>query len=281
MLGQAVRRTLAAEHDLIVPGRAELDITDTVALQRRLHASRPHWVLHLAALTDVDRCEREPEAAFRVNTAATETIVAGCRALDAGLLFVSTIAVFDGKKESAYVESDRPNPVNAYGCSKWRAEAAVASLPRHLIVRSSWLFGGGVVDKKFVGKILALAATRDVLHVVADKVGSPTSVDDLALGLQRLLQVGAIGLYHAVNAGQPASRFHFARAIVAAAALPVTVRPVTSSFFPQLAPRPDMEAARSEKLAASWLPPWPQALQTYVAECLQRPKLLGYDRDIY
>jgi len=186
-----------------------------------------------------------------------------------GLLLVSSIAVFNGLKAAPDSESDLPDPINVYGATKWHAERATAAVPQHLIVRTGWLFGGGPSDKKFVGQILNLAATRTTLEVVADRFGSPTSAEDLAIGVRRLLAEGAQGLVHLVNAGEAVSRYELACQALAFAHLQVQVQPVSSSFFPGLAPRPRMEAARSERVG-SWLRPWPEALQDYVS---RRPAL--------
>jgi dTDP-4-dehydrorhamnose reductase len=265
MLGQAVQRLFAAKATVVAPGRQELDIRDAAAVAHWLQKTQPDWVLHLAALTNVDYCQQEPELALQVNTRATETLVAACHKTAAGLLFMSSIAVFDGTSDQPYVETDQPRPVNQYGCTKWWAEQAVATLPRHLIVRSGWLFGGAENDKKFVRKIWHLAETRPELAVVEDKVGSPTYVDDLASGLWRLVVEARQGLFHLVNGGPPVSRYALAQEIVVAAGLETAIRPVSSDHFPALAPRPDMEAAASH-FTQGWLRPWPAALRQYIAQ---------------
>lgn len=265
MLGQSVCRQFRLRHDLIAPSRAELDICDDSAVRRQVTQARPDWVLHLAALTDVDLCQQQPDLAYQVNSAAVANLAAICQALQTPLLLMSSIAVFDGQKSSPYLEDDLPAPINVYGKSKWQAEQIAAALPHHVIVRSGWLFGGGPADKKFVSKILSLAQQRRQLAVVNDKIGSPTFTDDLALGLERLLLSGRRGVVHLVNSGNPATRFQLAAEIVHLAGLSSDLNPVPSSHFPRLAPRPDMEAAASY-YTDGWLPPWRTALQTYLAQ---------------
>lgn len=265
MLGQSVCRHFRLHHDLIAPSRVELDICDGCAVRRQVRQARPDWVLHLAALTDVDLCQQQPDLAYQVNRAATANLAAVCQELDAPLLLMSSIAVFDGRKPLPYLEDDSPAPVNVYGESKWQAEQIVATLPHHLIVRSGWLFGGGPADKKFVSKILSLAQHHTQLAVVDDKTGSPTFTDDLALGLERLLLGGQRGVVHLVNSGSPVTRYQLAAEIVRLAGLTPDVIPVPSTHFPRLAPRPDMEAADSY-YTQGWLRPWLAALQTYVAQ---------------
>jgi dTDP-4-dehydrorhamnose reductase len=269
MLGQAVCRQLAGSFAVVPASRADLDVSDRAACIAWIGRHKPAWVVHLAALTDVDRCEREPELARAVNTDGTRWLVEACAAHGSGLLFVSSIAVFDGEKDGPYLESDSPAPINVYGATKWAAEKAVAQLSRHLIVRSGWLFGGWPDDQKFVGKISRLARTAAVLRVVDDKTGSPTYVEDLALGLRRLLLAERSGLLHLVNGGPPVARHKLAEAIVADLALPVPVEPVASTAFPRLAPRPDMEAAASH-FTTGWLRPWREALREYLEAVVRR-----------
>ncbi|HEY2944036.1 MAG TPA: NAD(P)-dependent oxidoreductase [Vicinamibacteria bacterium] len=259
MLGVSVCRTLQDEHAVLAAGHEELDVTDAEAVRSRLQRDRPDWVVHLAALTDVDRCQREPERAMAVNAASTETIAAWCGESGGGLLLLSSIAVFDGTKASPYVESDEPRPANAYGESKRRAERAAARLPDHLVVRTGWLFSGRADDRKFVGQILRRARESDSLDVVCDRFGSPTWVEDLATGIRRAVSEGLRGVVHIVNEGSPASRVDVAREVVTRAGLPTRIRPVSSDFFPGLAPRPAMEAARSGR-TDGWLRPWRDAL---------------------
>ncbi len=263
-LGRAVCRQLAGSHDVVASTRADLELTDDVAVQARVVAERPDWIVHLAALTDVDRCEREPDLAFAVNAGATESLAAACAQTGAGLLLLSSIAVFDGRKPAPYVETDAPAPINVYGASKWAAERVAAGLSRYLIARSGWLFGGWPDDRKFVGHVLRLGRERAALRVVDDKVGSPTYAPDLAAGLERLLAAGRRGLVHLVNDGPPVSRYDLAREILAIAGLPAELERVASAAFPGLAPRPAMEAADS-RITRGWLRPWPEALGAYLA----------------
>jgi len=264
MLGVPLCRTLRHAHDVIAAPRAELDVADAVAVRQRLGRERPECIVHLAALTDVDRCQREPDTAMAVNAASTETLAAWCAETGAGLVLLSSIAVFDGTKGSRYDEGDTPRPANVYGESKLRAERAAARAGWHLVVRTGWLFSADDEDHKFVGQILRRARERRELDVVDDRFGSPTWVVDLARGIERLIGEGLRGVVHLVNEGSPVSRVELARELVAQAGLPVSIRPVASEFFPGLAPRPAMEAARSER-TGGWLPPWPDALRAALA----------------
>src|SRR3989344_2873536 len=179
-----------------------MDVSDLPGVLRVFKAHRPGLVLHLAAATDVDRCETDPEYAFRVNARGTENIALACKKFNIPMVYVSTAEVFDGKKKAPYRETDKPRPVNAYARSKLEGEKAVQRhLKKYFIVRTAWLVGGGRNDKKFVGKFLRLLETNRTINVVRDKVGSPTFVRDLAKNLLLLADSGRYGLYHLCNRG--------------------------------------------------------------------------------
>ena len=253
----------------IVDAPVVLDICDAAAVQRAVSEFRPDVVLHLAAATDVDRCEQEPDWAHRSNAVGTENIANACKESDLTLVYTSTAAVFPGDKTDPYVESDATSPSNVYGRSKLDGEAAVVRIvPRHFIVRAGWMIGGGKRDKKFVGKIVSfIAEGRTELKAVNDKFGSPIYAADLIAGVRRLVETEAYGLYHMVNEGF-VSRYDVALAIRDILGRPdIQVEPVSSDEFPLPAPRGRSEAMRNEKLEKMGLPPmrpWREALEEYV-----------------
>lgn len=255
----------------------DMDVRDYDLVHATIGGFAPDFVCHLAALTDVDRCEREPEEAFRTNTAGTQNVAVACQATGAGMLYVSTVSVFDGNKCEPYTEFDTPNPKSWYSRSKYQGELIVERLlMRYYIVRAGWMFGGGAEDKKFVAKIMELAAERSALTVVDDKFGSPTYTRDISIGIERLLHTGIYGTYHMVNGGEYCSRLTFARAIVEyAGRTHCQINPVSSAEFPLPAPRPRMEAARNLNLELrnwTWMRPWPEALKEYVKQILPDKK---------
>jgi dTDP-4-dehydrorhamnose reductase len=252
---------------------AELDVRDAGLVARTIAQARPDGVLHLAALTDVDACERAPDEAYRTNALGTQHVALACRQSGATLVYISTISVFDGASCRPYTEFDAPNPQSAYSRAKYAGERMVERLtPQHYIVRAGWMFGGGPLDKKFVAKIIELARARATLSVVDDKFGSPTYTCDLAAGIERLLHTGLYGLYHMVNPGDVCSRHAFAQAILATAGITTCqLLPVSSAAFPLPAPRPAMEAARNYQLELhgwDWMRPWRAALAEYVRTTL-------------
>jgi len=274
MLGTDLCRILRDHgHRVEATDIQEMDVRDFDRVRRTLAETRPDWVLHLAALTDVDGCEREPEQSFLTNTIGTQNVALACQAVGAGMVYISTLSVFDGAKCEPYTEFDAPNPQSWYSRSKYQGELIVEKLlSRYYIVRAGWMFGGGPEDKKFVAKIMELAAQRPSLTIVDDKFGSPTYTQDIATGIEQLLGTGLYGTYHMVNTGGYCSRFEFAQAILTYAGnTACTLKPVNSATFPLPAPRPRMEAARNLNLelrGLHWMRPWREALQVYVQTVL-------------
>jgi dTDP-4-dehydrorhamnose reductase len=248
----------------------ELDVTDGAAVRRLVHLHRPELFLHLAALTDVDQCELQPELAERVNVVATRNVAEACAETGCAMLYMSTAQVFAGTKPSGYVETDATGPLNAYGRTKLAGEEVVrATVDKHYIVRTSWLMGGGAdTEKKFVGKLLELMKSGRELRVVDDKRGSPTYARDLAETVRTLTESGRFGTYHVANRGW-CTRYELARVLADLTGAEVSIRPVPSTEFPLPAPRPDSEVLLTAELAKAGLPPlrpWQEALTGYLRE---------------
>ena len=274
MLGTDLCRILVdRRHEIEVTDIQEMDVRDLDAVRKTVRSVGPDWVIHLAALTDVDGCEKTPDEAFRTNTVGTQNVALACQEAGARMVYVSTASVFDGSKCEPYTEFDTPNPQSWYSRSKYQGELIVEKLlSQYHIVRAGWMFGGGREDKKFVAKIMDLAAQRPELTAVDDKFGSPTYTYDIASGIEKLLHTGLYGTYHMVNTGGYCSRFEFAQAILKLAGnTTCTLKPVSSAMFPLPAPRPRMEAARNLNLelrGLNWMRPWQEALQSYIQQTL-------------
>ncbi len=253
----------------VLDGMASLDVCEPQAVKAMVSSVKPDVVLHLAAATDVDRCEQEPDWAYRTNAIGTQNVALACLGEGATLVYISTAGVFWGDKAEPYIEFDAPHPANVYGQSKLAGEQIVTSLlQRCYVVRAGWMIGGGEKDKKFIGKIARLIGEgKNPLQVVNDKWGSPTYAKDLLSGIRRLLQTGYYGLYHMVNTGC-CSRYEVALAIREALQRPeVTIVPVSSDHFPLPAPRARSEAMRNlklELLGLNLMRPWRAALTEYV-----------------
>ena len=235
--------------------RPDFDITDASHLAR-LTASAPEVIVNAAAWTDVDGCARDPERAMRINGEAAGALARSAADAGAVIVQVSTNEVFDGTRDRPYGEDDTPRPINPYGASKLAGERAVAAAqPRHLVVRTAWLYGAG--ERNFPGKI-RLAATRMLaehrpLRVVADEWGNPTDVRWLAPAIGRLVELAlagsaAFGIYHL--AGEPpTSRLDWAREILRD--FPVAIEPTELREFvrdSRVPPRAVLDVSRAAAL---------------------------------
>lgn len=264
-LGRSLARALVA-YDLALLDIHDLDVTAEDVVAAVLERVEPDVIVHAAAWTDVDGCERDPDAARAVNTDGTGHVVA--HAKDARVIAISTDYVFDGSAGRAYTEDDEPSPVSVYGRTKLDAERIVLDAGG-TVVRSAWLYGhrwaNGAPARNFVASIVRAAARGEPLDVVDDQVGSPTSTSDLADGLAALVaRADARGIFHVVNEGA-VSRYEFARAILARAGLdPELVRPIATADAPPLpARRPPyapLDGARWREAGFAPLPSWEDAL---------------------
>ena len=266
---ELTRRAPMFGHEVLAWDVAELDITDASAVDRALAISGADAVINAAAYTAVDKAEQEHELAFAVNRDGPAHLAAACARLDIPLLHISTDYVFDGTKTGPYTEDDPAAPLGVYGRSKWEGDEAVCRLlPRHLILRVSWVFG--IQGENFVKTILRLAREREELRVVADQHGCPTYAGDIADTLLELVgrakeidADNAWGVYH--YCGEPATTWHgFANAIVERARVheKLNVRAVTAiatADYPTPAARPANSVLDCTRLAtrfdihpASW-----------------------------
>jgi len=220
-LGRSCARALHS-HDVVALAHREIDVADAASVDAAFARHRPEAVVHCAAFTDTSRCESDPAAAQAINAAGSEHVALACARVGARLLSISTNEVFDGEKRSPYSAGDATGPVNAYGASKLEGERlAAAANPDTLVVRTSWLYGDG--GNNFIEKVRHAALSGRALSFVTDEVASPTSTDDLADAIRRLLEEGApAGIYHLVNEGE-ASRYDWAVEILRLSGMQDTV----------------------------------------------------------
>ena len=263
-LGHELQRVLRG-HTVIRAVWPEFDLLKT-DVEKHVLAARPDVVFHTASYTDVDGAEGEPDKAMAVNAEGTERVARATGKAGARLIYLSTDYVFDGRKGSPYVETDKPNPLNAYGRSKLEGEQrALACCPNTLIVRSAWLYGAH--GKNFVNTIKRLASEQPALRVVADQRGCPTYAGDLAVALARVLDMDMRGLVHATGAGD-CTWYEFAYAIVSLMKCTVPVYPITTAEVGRAAPRPPYSVLANRVLAEAGitLPHWKEALTRYMQE---------------
>ncbi len=267
------RSRLLAGVTVTALGRPQLDLLDRASIARAIEATRPDLVINAAAYTAVDKAESDAAAAFALNRDAAAALAAAAADVGCPVVHVSTDYVFDGCKPGAYTEEDATNPMGVYGRSKCEGEAAVAAAnPRHLILRTAWLYSAH--GHNFLKTMLRLARERPELRVVADQHGNPTYVPHLADAILAITtQIGSgrpWGVYHAAARGE--TTWHgFASAIIAAAkplGVPqVPVASITTADYPLPAPRPAnscLDSGKLERVFGVRLPSWEQGL----AECI-------------
>ncbi len=259
---------------------AELDLTNQTAVQQAFADQPFAFCLHAAAYTAVDKAESDAATAHLVNVAAVEYLAKACQASQTVLILISTDFVFDGQKNTPYVESDEARPLGVYGQTKLAGENVALSLhPATVVVRTAWLYSH--YGNNFVKTMLRLGRERGHLRVIADQTGTPTYAKDLATAIlaivqqlhqkycqnwQKINEVG--GIYHYSNEGL-ASWYDFAHSIFELAQLPVVVEPIPTSAYPTAARRPAYSVMDKQKIKAAFglhIPHWRDSLRECMAE---------------
>lgn len=262
-LGLTLQQVLAHEelYGLDLP---EADITHGPSIVDMVVKLEPQVVIHTAAMTDVDGCQRDPERAFRINTLGTQNIALACARLGATMVHISTNEVFDGRLGRPYYEWDVPSPLSVYAQSKAAAEFYVRMLlHRFYIVRTAWLYARGGTN--FVTKIVEAADRHGSLRVVGDEVSAPTYAPDLARAIGQLIHTEHYGIYHMTNSGA-CSRYEWAREILDLSGRGrVPVEPIAGDQWPRAASPPLYTPLVNLAGAALGitLRPWQEALGEY------------------
>ncbi len=270
MLGSDIVKVFGKNHDVVGLSHEELDVTSREETSETVNTIKPDIVLHCAAFTDVDGCEKETEKAYRVNALGTRNVAAACEEIDSAMLYISTDYVFDGRKGRPYTEIDGVNPLSVYGASKLMGERFVMGLlRRYYIVRTSWLFGRN--GKNFVKTVLRLATKSsedEPLKIVDDQVGTPTYTKDLSEKILGLTENGFFGLYNITNSGH-CSWCDFAAKILELSGINKKIIPIKSWELGRPAPRPAFSVLDNMLLSLEDLIPlrnWDEALKDYLSE---------------
>jgi dTDP-4-dehydrorhamnose reductase len=274
-LGRDCLAVLAARHDVRGVDLPDTDITSAASVEAVFTEFEPECVVNCAGYTDVDGCETNRRAAWRANVdgpclLARHAERRGCR-----LIHISTDYVFAGdrKPPRPYFEEDRPDPATYYGITKLEGERAVAAAtPRHVIVRTAWLYGAG--GRNFLKAILgrALKPGSRPLRVVNDQYGSPTWSYRLATQLACLVDIDHAGVYHASAEGV-CTWYELAVRFLEHMDIDCPVEPCTTDEFPRPAKRPAnsiLENLRLREEGLNRMVPWEEDLARFVAECGDR-----------
>jgi len=263
-VGRELERALAPLGEVYVFDAKQLDLTDPIAIVSRIREVKPEVIVNAAAYTAVDQAEKDVEQAMLVNAAGPGFLAAEAEAVGALLVHYSTHYVFDGTKETPYTEDDPTNPLSVYGKSKLAGEKAIQAVGgRHLILRTSWVYGPH--GQNFFLTMLGLAREQDELRVVDDQRGAPTSsiaIADATADILRRHGANAHGLFHLAASGET-TWFGFTEAILELAR-PTLSRvprlvPIASAEHPTPAKRPANSALDCTKASRSLgvaLPAW-------------------------
>lgn len=282
--GQVVRslseRVRGMEAQIIALGRPLLDLADPSTVLPAMESARPDIIVSAAAYTAVDRAEEEADAAYAINAAGAGAVAQAASALGVPVIHLSTDYVFNGRKDSPYLETDSTDPLGVYGASKLAGENAVqAACADSVILRTAWVYSP--FGNNFVKTMLRLAEQRDELGVVADQIGNPTSALDIADGVlavaRNLLDDSAPslrGVFHMTGAGE-ASWAEFATAIFTASqergGPAARVKAITTAEYPTPAPRPGnsrLDCSKLEQMHGVRLPQWRGSMEMVVTTLL-------------
>lgn len=290
-VGWELQRSLSQLGELVSLGRRDVDLTELDALRNCVRFHRPTYIVNAAAYTAVDKAEIETEKARLINEIAVSALAEEALQLDSWLIHYSTDYVFDGKKTTAYVETDEAFPLSEYGRTKLGGENEIRNIGcKHLIFRSSWVYS--IHGANFPLTILQRAIDRDQIDVVSDSFGAPTSASLIAditaqaiyrLNWDSLLKNSASGTYHLVASGKT-SWYEYAKFLVGMAkkkGLPVKVAsnkifPLSSETYKTVANRPKNSQLENKKLCDQFglvLPEWETHVERLINE-LAMPKPL-------
>lgn len=243
----------------------DLDISNIENAKTFAKINRPDIIINCAGITNVELCETNQELAYRVNALGARNLAICAQQLNANIVQLSTDDVFSGKTEGYYTEFDPPFPQTVYGKSKLAGEEFVKSMTlKHLIVRSSWVYGEK--GENFVNTLLERAKTEKEIPVPNTQVASPTSAEEVAKCIFRLLNKKEYGIYHATCQGH-CSRYEFANRIVEYAGLNAKIVPAFAKEIPSVSMRPANSVLNNMMLRISdiELPVhWEDALKTYL-----------------
>ncbi len=264
MLGRALAEEFRDKNPILW-GKADLDIADQKEVRKKLLALKPTLIINAAAYTDVDGAEKNHELANIINGEAVGYLAKVAKELGAIMVHYSTDYVFAGIKKAGYQEDDLPNPISAYGASKFLGEKLLLKNGEmYYLIRSSWLFGQDG-EKNFVKKILTKAKNQSKLEVVNDHFGKPTYAKDLAKMTRKIIEeMKPCGIYHITNE-TPAGGitwYEFAKKAVELKGLKTKVVPAAAKEFPQAAKRPQYAALINTKLET--MRSWEEALKEYL-----------------
>jgi dTDP-4-dehydrorhamnose reductase len=282
-VGFELNKKLSALGDVIATDREELDLTNLNAIRTFIDQTRPDIIINPAAYTAVDKAESEPDLAYRINTLAPEVLATMARELDIPFIHFSTDYVFDGLKKDAYVETDLTNPQSVYGKTKCEGEEKIRKHAKHIILRTSWVFGSH--GNNFLKTMLRLMQEKDSLNIVGDQWGSPASVKMLADVTFRIVDTiiknknfNDYGTYHVTSDGE--TNWQQYASLIASELIKLNVKikcgpdqihSIITSEYPTAAKRPLNSRLNTNKIKKTFmleLPHWESEVKKFLREII-------------
>jgi dTDP-4-dehydrorhamnose reductase len=282
-VGFELQKKLSALGEVIATDREELDLTKLNAIKNFIDQTRPDIIINPAAYTAVDKAESEADLAYQINVTAPEILAEKAAELGIPLVHFSTDYVFDGLKKEAYVESDLTNPQSVYGKTKCEGEENIRKYPKHIILRTSWVFGSH--GNNFLKTILRLISEKESLNIVGDQWGSPASSSMLADVTFKIVDMikrnknfNDYGTYHVTNDGE--TNWHGYASLILSEAMklnlkvtcaPDHIHPIPTSKYPTAAKRPLNSRLNTDKIKKTFmleLPHWESEVKRVLKEII-------------
>lgn len=280
-LGTAIQKVLEEFEnlELLALGRDQVNLAKLPDIIPVLTELNPDCVINCAAYNLVDKGEDEAGMAYVVNALGPRRVAKYCADQDIPMVHVSSDYVFgaDQERTTPYSEDETPGPLSCYGVSKLSGEYYVRNeCPKHFILRTCGLYGlsSSAGKGNFVETMFLLSTEREELSIVNDQFCTPTSAEDLAVAISKLIQTDQYGLYHATNSGST-TWYEFAKEIFNHSGTNIKLTPVTSDQYPTLAARPKyslLDCSKLTEVIGEPLPDWKQALSRYLDS---RPEIPG------
>ncbi|MFB7147727.1 dTDP-4-dehydrorhamnose reductase [Agrobacterium deltaense] len=280
----ALQALASDELEIVALGRPELDLAQPGTVLKALREVKPDVVVSAAAYTAVDKAESEQDIAFAVNRDGARAVAQAASDIGIPVIHLSTDYVFDGTKDTAYVESDPTGPTSVYGRSKLEGERAVSeATDNYVVLRTAWVYSE--YGNNFVKTMLRLSENRDEINVVADQFGCPTSANDIAAAVvtiaRKLVEDSSAplrGVFHLSGTGET-NWANFAKQIFALSAenggKSIVVNDITTAQYPTPARRPAnsrLDCSKLEEVYGIKLPSWQTSTRAVVTALAQSKK---------
>lgn len=270
-----IKRQLKKNYSLFFVGRGDLDLTYKKNIKSYFKKKKFDTIINCAAYTEVEKAETEPNLANQINNIAVEELAKVAKLHNAKLIHLSTDYVFDGKKNKSYQETDKPNPINIYGKSKYKGEVILKKIMPYnaIIIRSSWIYSE--FGKNFMKTIIKLGNKTEKLSIVDDQIGCPTYATDLAKAILNIIKSKNFNqkkfqsqIYH-YSCKDKVSWYKFAKQIFKLKNVKCKVKPISTKKYKTLAKRPKNSSLNCKKILNSFnlnLYSWKSSLQRCIKE---------------